>query len=157
MAKLVKINSNKKTKRTLDIPLDEKKMKTAKLGYTFSVIGFVIVLYSLFASLSFLITVLYFIFLFVIIILTLLTILLSEKFRSLMAVGETINEVSNFLALTVVYTLPIGFVLSLLGFQLLISKKGYFHRTTGLIFSIISIVICVLILAAHVFIPLIIA
>lgn len=157
MAKLVKINSNKKSKRTLDLPLDEKKLKTAKIGYVLSIIGFITALYSLLASLSFLITIIYFIVLFSIIILTLLTILLSDGFKKYLAAGEEMSRITIFLADTAIYIIPISFVLSILAFHLLISKKGYFHRTTGLVFSITSIVICILIMGVRILIPSIIS
>lgn len=159
MEKNNNLNSLKQKKKAKNIigkkesNLNKKDLKVAKIGYALSIIAFIGTLYSLIFSLSFLITVAYYFVLIIILILSLLTLLLSDKFREYLAAGEKINEVANALSNSVIYVLPLALVIGIISFQILVSKKGYIQRTSGLVFSIISILLCIIIYAGRIFIP----
>ncbi len=149
-------------KPTVEQPMDKTVVKPVtkekpngwvRLGTTLSVLAFVGFLYSLFASLSFLIVALYYIVIVFIAILTLFLILLNEEFQKYIDGGETLAEIAQALTSTVIYSTSITMGLAALGITLLFTQKKVANRVPGLVFGFVALVGGLALLLFRIFVP----
>ena len=152
----------KPNEQPLEQPMDKTVVKPVakekpngwvRLGTTLSVLAFVGFLYSLFASLSFLIVALYYIVIVFIAILTLFLILLNEEFQKYIDGGETLAEIAQALTSTVIYSTSITMGLAALGITLLFTQKKVANRVPGLVFGFVAFIGALALLLFRIFVP----
>jgi len=141
-----KQGQNNESKVKVVSELKNTKNGWITFGYLLAVFAFILTLYNLFATLSFLVIALYYLILFIIMIATLFLILLNDDFKAWLNGGQTMSDVAIAMQSALPYTCSIAVALSVMSLIILGSQKGYKgkKKTKGKVFSIIAIVVAVI-------------
>lgn len=128
--------------------MDEKKRdRLGKAGYILSVIAFIGVWIGIFTEFSILFVAIYYLILIAILLATLFLLLFSEGFKKWIDGGQILANISVILHQVSIYIVSTTLLLSVLAITFLSIAKGCKHRTSGLVFSIISLIISTILFA----------
>lgn len=125
--------------------MDEKKTnRLGKAGYILSIFAFVGMWIGIFTEFSMLFVAIYYLILIAILLATLFLLLASEGFKKWINGGEMLANISATLYQISIYIISATMFLSILAITFLSIAKGCKHRTLGLVFSIISLIVSII-------------